>query len=233
MSPDKVGRYQIKSEMGRSGMATVYRGFDPISNREVAIKVLPRDMLDNLVTRARFKRELKLIASLEHPAIVPVYDVGGEDNHQPFFVMRYMSGGSLAEMIKKRRFSLRDAALVIERLAAALDHAHSKGVIHRDIKPDNVLFDTSNNPYLSDFGVAKLTETAVSATDANSNQAMGTAIYISPEQARGEDIDSRADVYGLGAILYEMLAGESPYHGNTVIGMALQHVNDPVPNVLK
>lgn len=233
MSPDKVGRYKIKSELGRGGMATVYRAFDPISNREVAIKVLPPEMLHNLLTRARFKRELKLIASLEHPAIVPVYDVGGEDNHQPYFVMRYMSGGSLSEMIRKGKFSLRDAALIIERLAAALDHAHSKGIIHRDIKPDNVLFDASNNPYLSDFGVAKLTEAAVSATDASANEAMGTAAYISPEQARGEDVDSRADVYGLGAILYEMLTGEAPYHGNTVIGMALKHVNDPVPNVLK
>jgi serine/threonine-protein kinase len=233
MSPDKVGRYKIKSELGRGGMATVYRAFDPISNREVAIKVLPPEMLHNLLTRARFKRELKLIASLEHPAIVPVYDVGGEDNHQPYFVMRYMSGGSLSEMIRKGKFSLRDAALIIERLASALDHAHSKGIIHRDIKPDNVLFDASNNPYLSDFGVAKLTEAAVSATDASANEAMGTAAYISPEQARGEDVDSRADVYGLGAILYEMLTGEAPYHGNTVIGMALQHVNDPVPNVLK
>ena len=229
MSPDKVGRYKIKSEMGRSGMATVYRAFDPVSNREVAIKMLPREMLDNLVTRARFKREIKLIASLEHPAIVPVYDVGGEDNHQPFFVMRYMSGGSLTEMIQKKKFSLRDAALVIERLASALDHAHSQGVIHRDIKPDNVLFDTSNNPYLSDFGVAKFTESLVSSTN---QEVIGTPAYISPEQALGEDVDHRADIYGLGAMLYEMLTGERPFGKETVIGIALQHVNDPVPNVL-
>jgi serine/threonine-protein kinase len=210
-------------------MATVYRAFDPISNREVAIKILPRDMLDNLVTRARFKREIKLIASLEHPAIVPVYDVGGEDNHQPFFVMRYMSGGSLTEMIKNGRFSLRDAALVIERLASALDHAHSRGVIHRDIKPDNVLFDTSNNPYISDFGVAKFTESMVSSTN---QEVIGTPAYISPEQALGEDVDHRADIYGLGAMLYEMLTGERPFGKDTVIGLALQHVNDPVPNIL-
>jgi serine/threonine-protein kinase len=229
MSPDKVGRYKIKSELGQSGMATVYRAFDPVSNREVAIKMLPREMLDNLVTRARFKREIKLIASLEHPAIVPVYDVGGEDNHQPFFVMRYMAGGSLTEMIRKKRFSLRDAALVIERLAAALDHAHSKGVIHRDIKPDNVLFDTSNNPYLSDFGVAKFTESLVSTTN---QEVIGTPAYLSPEQALGEDVDRRADIYGLGAMLYEMLTGERPFGKETVIGLALQHVNDPVPNVL-
>ncbi len=230
MSPDKVGRYKIKSELGRSGMATVYRAFDPVSNREVAIKMLPRQMLDNLVTRARFKREIKLIASLEHPAIVPVYDVGGEDNHQPFFVMRYMSGGSLSEMIQKGRFSLRDAALVIERIASALDHAHSRGVIHRDIKPDNVLFDASNNPYISDFGVAKFTESLVSNTN---QEVIGTPAYLSPEQALGEDVDRRADIYGLGAMLYEMLTGERPFGKETVIGLALQHVNDPVPNVLK
>jgi hypothetical protein len=211
-------------------MATVYRAFDPISNREVAIKILPRELINNLITRARFKRELKLIASLEHPAIVPVYDVGGEDDHQPFFVMRYMSGGSLADMIKKGKFSLRDAALIIERLASALDHAHSRGVIHRDIKPDNVLFDASHNPYLSDFGVAKLTESLVTATG---REVIGTPAYISPEQALGEDVDHRADVYGLGAMLYEMLSGERPFGKDTVIGLALQHVNDPVPNVLK
>ena len=209
-------------------MATVYRAHDPSSNREVAIKVLPPEMLHNLVTRARFKRELKLVASLEHPAIVPVYDVG-EDNDQPFFVMRYMSGGSLATMIKKGRLSLSDAALIIERLASALDHAHSQGIIHRDIKPDNVLFDAGNNPYLSDFGVAKFTEAAVSATG---HDVMGTPAYISPEQARGENVDPRSDIYGLGAILYEMLTGERPYAGDTVIGVAIQHVNDPIPDIL-
>jgi serine/threonine protein kinase len=229
MFPDKVGRYKLKAELGRGGMATVYRAHDPISNREVAIKVLPPEMLHNLVTRARFKRELKLVASLEHPAIVPVYDVG-EDNDQPFFVMRYMSGGSLTEMIKKERFSLSDAALIIERLASALDHAHSKGIIHRDIKPDNVLFDAGNNPYLSDFGVAKFAEAAVSATG---REVMGTPAYISPEQARGEDVDHRADIYGLGAILYEMLAGQRPYPGETVIGVAVQHLNDPIPDILE
>ena len=230
MSPDKVGRYKIKSEMGRSGMATVYHAFDPVSNREVVVKVLPAEALNNLVTRARFKRELKLIASLEHPAIVPVYDVGGEDYHQPFFVMRYMPGGSLAEMIKRGRFSLRDAALVIERLAGALDHAHSKGIIHRDIKPDNVLFDLSNNPHLSDFGVATFTE----AADTNlEGEVIGTPAYISPEQALGQNVDHRADIYGLGAMLYEMLTGERPFGKDTVIGVARQNVNDPVPNLLR
>ena len=229
MSPDKVGRYKIKSELGRGGMATVYRAHDPSFNREVAVKLLPHELMHNLITRSRFKRELKLIASLEHPAIVPVYDVG-EDEGQPFFVMRYMSGGSLTDMIQKGAFSLQDAALIIERLAAALDYAHSRKIIHRDIKPDNVLFDGSHNPYLSDFGVAKLTESAVSATG---NEVIGTPAYISPEQARGEQVDHRADIYGLGAILYEMLTGKRPYDGGTVIGIALQHLNDPIPDILK
>ncbi|MBN2115722.1 MAG: serine/threonine-protein kinase [Anaerolineales bacterium] len=229
MALDKVGRYKIKSELGRGGMATVYLAFDPISNREVAIKILPRELLNNLVTRARFKRELKLVTSLEHPAIVPVYDVGGDEDHQPFFVMRYMSGGSLSDLIKRGKFSLRDAALIVERLASALDHAHSKGIIHRDIKPDNVLFDSSNNPYLSDFGVAKVTESLISATG---QEVLGTPAYLSPEQALGESVDRRADIYGLGAMLYEMLTGERPFGKDTVIGLALQHVNDPVPNVL-
>ncbi len=230
MALDKVGRYKIKGELGRGGMATVYRAFDPSSNREVAIKILPRELMNNLVTRARFKRELKLVTSLEHPAIVPVYDVGGDEDQQPFFVMRYMSGGSLSDMIRKGRFSLRDAALIIERLASALDHAHSKGVIHRDIKPDNVLFDASNNPYLSDFGVAKVTESLVSTTG---QDVIGTPAYLSPEQALGQNVDRRADIYGLGAMLYEMLTGERPFGKDTVIGLALQHVNDPVPNILK
>lgn len=235
MLPDKVGRYQITSDMGHSGMATVYRAFDPISNREVAIKVLPVDMLQKLETRARFMRELKLIASLEHPAIVPVYDVGGEDNHQPFFVMRYMSGGSLAELIKKKTFSLRDAALVMERLASALDHAHARGVIHRDIKPDNVLFDAGDNPYLSDFGVATFTKGMARNMP---YEVFGTPAYISPEQAMGEEVDHRADIYGLGAMLYEMLAGQPPFDKptdgtDTMVDLAKQHINDPVPNVLK
>jgi hypothetical protein len=131
-------------------------------------------------------------------------------------------------MIKKGRFSLRDAALVIERLAAALDHAHSRGIIHRDIKPDNVLFDASNNPYLSDFGVATFTE----ALDEN-QEVIGTPAYISPEQALGQEVDHRADIYGLGAMLYEMLTGERPFGEQTVIAVARQHVNDPVPNILK
>ena len=228
MAPDKIGRYKIKSEIGRGGMATVYLAHDPSSNREVAIKVLPREMMHNLMFRARFKRELKLVASLEHPAIVPIYDVGEDESNQPYFVMRYMPGGSLAEWIHKKPLGLDDAALIIEQLAGGLDYAHRKGIIHRDIKPDNVLFDANNHPYLTDFGIAKLTESSISVT----SDPMGSPAYVSPEQAQGKEVDARTDIYGLGIMIYEMLTGQKPYQGDSVVSTAVSHITQPVPDIL-
>jgi serine/threonine-protein kinase len=213
-------------------MATVFRAFDTGFNREVALKVLPREMMHNLNFRARFKRELKTIASLEHPAIVPVYDVG-EESGQPFFVMRYMAGGSLSQLIEKGRFTLQDTARIIERVALALDHAHRQGIIHRDIKPDNILFDLANNPYVSDFGVAKLNEAAYSATQ--EGRMVGTPGYMSPEQAYNRPVDARSDVYGLGAIVYQMLSGKPPYQlePDAPIASIVKHINEPIPDILK
>lgn len=223
MSPDKVGRYKIKSELGRGGMATVYRAHDPSSNREVAIKLLPPELMHNLITRSRFKRELKLIASLEHPAIVPVYDVG-EDEGQPFFVMRYMSGGSLTDVIKKGAFSLQDAALIIERLAAALDHAHARKIIHRDIKPDNVIL-TSHGPKIMDFGLARL-EGATTITQ--TGIAIGSPHYMSPEQGLGErELDGRCDQYALGVVAFEMLTGEKLFEGDQPVQIVVKQVKEP------
>src|SRR5215213_7102048 len=147
MHPDKIGRYKIKEELGSGEMGAVYRAFDPSFNREVAIKVLPLELMRNLKTLARFKRELKMIASLEHPAIVPVYDVGDE-NGQPYYVMRYMSGGSLARWIRNGRMSLQDTADIIERIALGLNFSLRKVMAHRDLKPDNILFKNNNIPTL-------------------------------------------------------------------------------------
>src|SRR4026209_1090938 len=230
MSPDKVGRYKIKSELGRGGMATVYRAYDPSFDREVAVKVLPREKVHNLVFRVRFKRELKMIASLEHPAIVPVYDVGEEPDGLQYFVMRYMGGESLSDWIKRGALPLKDTAIIIERLASALDYAHQKNIVHRDIKPDNVLFDDTNHPYLTDFGIAKLTESAISATGGGT---MGTPAYVSPEQAQGAIVDSRADIYGMGVMIYEMLTGRKPYDADSPMSVAVRHITEPIPDILQ
>lgn len=227
--PEKIGRYLIKAELGRGGMATVYRAFDPSFDREVAIKVLPREMLHDPQFRSRFEREIKMIAALEHPSIVPVYDVGEEDG-QPFFVMRYMSGGSLSDQIEKGRFSIQDTARVIEKVARGLANAHRKGIIHRDLKPDNILFDDNGDPFISDFGVAKLTESAGSLTGSG---VIGTPAYMSPEQAQGNEIDARSDVYGLGVIVYQMLSGQQPYSADTPMGVVVKHITEPVPEILK
>jgi len=226
--PEKIGRYIIKSELGRGGMATVYRAFDPSFDREVAIKVLPREMLHDPQFRSRFEREIKMVAALEHPAIVPVYDVGDEEG-QPYFVMRYMTGGSLSDAIEKNRFSLQDTARIIERIAQGLAYSHKKGIIHRDLKPDNILFDANGDPFISDFGVAKLTEASGGLTGSG---VIGTPAYMSPEQAQGNDIDGRSDVYGLGVIVYQMLSGQQPYSADTPMGVVVKHITEPVPEIL-
>jgi WD40 repeat protein/serine/threonine protein kinase len=231
MAPSTIGRYQIKSELGRGGMASVYYGYDPRFKRDVAIKVLPREFLHDPMFQARFQREAETIAALEHPAIVPVYDFGEEDG-QPYLVMRYMPGGSLADRLKGGPLPLEDAARVIERLASALDEAHAGGIIHRDLKPGNILFDQRNDPFLSDFGIVKLSEQA-SESDLTGGGVVGTPAYMSPEQARAElELDGRSDVYALGAILFEMLAGHQPFRAETPIGLIVKHLSDPVPSIL-
>ena len=210
-------------------MATVYRAYDPSFDREVAIKVLPRELQHDPQFHERFKREIKTIASLEHPAIVPVYDVGEEDG-VPYFVMRYMTGGSLSTWIEKGKFSLQDAARIIERLASALAYAHKNGIVHRDLKPDNILFDNIGDPFISDFGVAKFTEASTNLTGSG---IIGTPAYMSPEQAQGEAVDNRSDIYGLGVIIFQMLSGKQPYNATTPMGVAVKHITEPVPEILK
>ena len=229
MTPTKIGRYEVKGELGRGGMATVYRAYDPSFEREVAIKVLPREFLHDPQFHDRFKREIKTIAALEHPAIVPVYDVG-EDDGVPYFVMRYMTGGSLSNWITKGKFSIGDAARIIERISSALAYAHKRGVIHRDLKPDNILFDQNGEPFISDFGVAKF---GTSTTNLTGGNVIGTPAYMSPEQAQGEKLDGRSDIYGLGVIIFQMLSGKQPYNADTPMGVVVKHLTEPVPEILK
>jgi serine/threonine-protein kinase len=228
--PEHFGRYEIKSELGRGGMATVYHAYDPRFERDVAIKVLPHEFLHDTQFRARFEREAKTIALIEHPAIVPVYDFGEEDG-QPYIVMRYMSGGSLAERLQKGPLNIPDAQQILTRLAPALDAAHAKGIIHRDLKPGNVLFDQYGNAFLSDFGIARLTQSGSGTLTGGA--ILGTPSYMSPEQIQGDrELDGRSDIYALGIILFQMLTGSLPYKSDTPAKVMMMHLLEPVPQIL-
>ncbi|MHB8779076.1 MAG: serine/threonine protein kinase [Anaerolineales bacterium] len=231
MQPEKIGRYEIKSELGRGGMATVYHGYDPRFEREVAVKVLPPELIHaDPQFRLRFEREAKIIAKLEHPSIVPVYDVGEEDN-QPYFVMRYVNGGSLSERIKAGTFSVEAAAKLLEQIAPGLDEAHAKGIVHRDLKPSNILFTNKGVPLISDFGIAPFAQGE--AGSMTGSAIIGTPAYMAPEQANGEALDGRADIYALSVILYEMLTGKQPFHADTPLAVAIKHITEPVPHILE
>ena len=235
MLPETIGRYKIKEELGRGQSTAVYRALDTQANREVVVKVFALestgDAARDMSLKAHFRRELKLIASLEHSAIVPVYDVG-EQNGQPYFVMRFMAGGSLNRLIaNKGRLSLEETAHIIDRIVPALDSAHKQNIIHRDIKPDNILFDLDGHPYISDFGVAKPDKTD---NDSESEGVVGTPGYMSPEQVDDGDVDERSDVYSLGVVICQMLSGKPPTKKEPVTSSAKNR--DPeytIPNILR
>lgn len=227
MPLDRIGRYEILGEIGLGGMGKVYQALDPQQDRQVAIKVLPQQYLTDLGFRARFEREARLIAGLAHAAILPVYEFGEQDG-QPYLVMQYTPNGSLADRLLRGPLSLEECSHVLGRIAAALDYAHERGIIHRDLKASNILFDQDDHAYLADFGIALQPE-ATWQRDLTT----GTPAYMSPEQAlRVATIDSRSDVYALGVITYEMLAGELPFDGETPVSILLKHIHDPPPSLV-
>jgi hypothetical protein len=226
-----IGRYEVKSKIARGGMATVYHAYDPRFERDVAIKVLPEAFLHDPQFRVRFEREAKMIALLEHPAIVPVYDFG-EHEGMPYIVMRYMSGGSLTERLQPGPMTLSETAQMVFRMAPALDAAHARNIIHRDMKPGNVLFDQYGNAYLSDFGIARLAETGSATLTGES--ILGTPAYMSPEQVQGDkSIDGRSDLYSFGVMIFQMLTGQIPYQADTPAKIMMMHVLQPAPSILK
>ena len=211
--------------IGRGGMASVFRAHDPELNRFVAVKVLPSFRSDDPTFVERFRQEAQAVASLNHPNIVQVYDFG-EDKGFLYIVMELVTGGTLHDRMG-RRLPLDEALGLIAPLAEALEFAHDNGVVHRDVKPTNVLMDSDGNPKLSDFGLARMLEGGGGLT--GSQSVLGTPDYISPEQAMGRPVDSRTDLYSLAIIIYQMLLGRTPFGGDTPSTTLLAHIHQPVP----
>ncbi|MCB2160536.1 protein kinase [bacterium] len=229
----KFGRYEIIEEIGRGGMAVVYLARDIEGDaQEIALKVLQREYASQDRIHARFTREVQTISKLKHPAIVPVFD-NGEVEGRPYLIMRHMSGGSLKDLLSNGPLDLETSNTIIERISGALQEAHEQGVVHRDIKPGNILFDENGQSYLADFGIAKVLltdETTLTATGVG----VGTPSYMSPEQIQGRrEIDARSDIYSMGVVLFEMLTGKKPYAGETPIQVIFMQVSDPIPDILE
>jgi eukaryotic-like serine/threonine-protein kinase len=227
------GRYELDGIVGRGGMAEVFRARDIRLDRIVAVKTLREDLARDATFQARFRREAQSAASLNHPSIVAVYDTG-EDNegpsHVPYIVMEYVDGRTLRDLLRDDRRLLPERALEItDGVLRALDYSHRNGIVHRDIKPGNVMLTRTGEVKVMDFGIARAVSDA-QATMTQTAQVIGTAQYLSPEQARGERVDARSDLYSTGCLLYELLTGRPPFLGDSPVAIAYQHVREnPVP----
>ena len=207
-------------------MGTVYRAWDRELERDVALKWLPAYFSQDQTFTERFKREIRVIAHLEHPHIVPIYDVG-ENEGRPFIIMRLLDGGTLRDKIQRGNFNLAELVQAIEQIAGALAAAHARQIVHRDIKPGNILFDNHGSAFLSDFGIAKVLD---SSTHLTGSGFIGTPAYMSPEQFTGQEIDGRSDQYSLAVVVYEALKGDLPFEGTTA-QMMYQHINVVPPDI--
>lgn len=220
-----LGQYQLVEQIGKGGMATVYKAFQPALNRYVAVKVLPPYYAHEPGFAERFTREAQAIAHLDHPHILPIHDFGRQGDIS-YLVMKYVPAGTLRDRLGQPLAPV-EAVELIEQIAGALDFAHERGILHRDVKPGNILIDERGWIYLSDFGLAKIVESSVQLT--GSGVGVGTPAYMSPEQGQGLAVDARTDIYALGIILFEMLTGHVPYEAETPMAVVIKHITDPIP----
>ncbi len=225
-----AGRYELLELIGKGGMSSVYKAHDRLLDRQIAVKILHPHFTEDEEYVERFRREARAVAQLSHPNIVTVID-RGEDEGRQFIVFEYVEGENLKQRLERTGpMPVRDALLLALQMARALAFAHGRGLIHRDVKPQNVLLNADGQAKMTDFGIARSVDVqGVTIT----GTVLGTSEYIAPEQARGERVNAQTDVYSLGVVLYELLVGGVPYEGETFVTVALKHVNEPVPPVLE
>ncbi|MBN2387583.1 MAG: protein kinase [Anaerolineales bacterium] len=224
---ENVGPYRIIEQLGQGGMATVYKAYHAGLDRYVALKVLNMVFLNDLSFLARFEREARLLARLEHPNIVPIHDIAEQDG-RPYLVMKFIEGETLKARLVKETLPPGQAAAILRAVGAALSFAHAQGILHRDVKPSNVLLEQGGQVYLADFGLARMAEGTTSTL--TGDMVVGTPHYISPEQATGRtDLDHRTDIYSLGIMLYEMSVGRVPFDADTPIAVIRDHIQAPLP----
>ncbi len=223
-----LGKYRILEEIGRGGMATVYKAYQSSLNRHVAIKVMAPFLAQDREFRRRFKEEALATAALDHPNIIHIYDADQEAGYH-YIAMEYVAGGNLHDRLKEGRpLDVTTAVSIATQIGAALDHAHRHGFIHRDVKPSNILLGREGRAVLTDLGIAK----AIQATRlTRTGTAIGTPEYMSPEQAQGAEVDHRTDIYSLGIVVYEMLAGQVPFQADTPLTVLYKQVNEPPPDL--
>ena len=221
-------RYRLEEKIGSGGMSSVYRAFDPMLERWVAIKLMHRDISHDPDQLERFRREARTVAQLNHPHVVTVIDAG-EDDGAPYIVFEYVEGETLKERIRRLgRLPVSEAVAYAIEIGRALDAAHASRLVHRDVKPQNVLIDRDGRAKVTDFGIARSLEAqGLTAT----GRVLGTTDYVSPEQALGHEVTGQSDIYSLGIVVYEMLTGETPFKADTQVAVAMRHVRDPLPDV--
>lgn len=222
----QLGPYQVVASLGEGGMAAVYKAYQPGMERYVALKILPRHFASDPLFVGRFEQEAKVLAKLQHPHILPVFDFGQADGYS-YIVMPFLQSGDLTDLLAGSALSLVQIRRIISQVGDALDYAHAHGLIHRDVKPSNVLLDELGNCLLTDFGIAKILESGSKLTATGG--IIGTPAYMSPEQGLGEKVDGRSDIYALGIMLYEMATGRVPYQAETPMAIMIKHLNDPLP----